>query len=190
MNYYAYIINKSSEKLITESDFYQKLKNKLQVNETKSINNASWKKRNLGSLINTKTEKNDVIIIAFITDLDRDPYVVFEILKTATSKQIKIYSISDKQYLNNGKSNKDIENTFNTSMLIVNQLRQKRRRGRPEGTKADKHMLDDHKHEIIKLLKNGASKTFIAKKFGCSRPTLYAFLGNIDIKTNIKDIRK
>jgi DNA invertase Pin-like site-specific DNA recombinase len=46
--------------------------------------------------------------------------------------------------------------------------------GRPKGP--GKSKLDDFREEIVALLKNGSAKTYVAKKYGSSRPNLYNWL--------------
>ena len=46
--------------------------------------------------------------------------------------------------------------------------------GRPKGP--GKSKLDPHKEEIIALLTNISTKTFIAKRYGCSVPNLFNWL--------------
>jgi DNA invertase Pin-like site-specific DNA recombinase len=46
--------------------------------------------------------------------------------------------------------------------------------GRPEGK--GKSKLDDYREEIIALLNNGSSKTFIARKYGTTPANLYNWL--------------
>ena len=46
--------------------------------------------------------------------------------------------------------------------------------GRPKGP--GKSKLDGHRDEIVSLLKNGATKTFISRRFNCTTPNLYNWL--------------
>jgi DNA invertase Pin-like site-specific DNA recombinase len=46
--------------------------------------------------------------------------------------------------------------------------------GRPKGP--GKSKLDPYKDEIVALLNNGSTKTFVADKYKCSLPNLYNFL--------------
>jgi hypothetical protein len=48
--------------------------------------------------------------------------------------------------------------------------------GRPKGPGRSK--LDQHKDEILGLLKNGSTKTFVAKKYQTSLPNFYNWLKN------------
>ncbi len=51
--------------------------------------------------------------------------------------------------------------------------------GRPKGP--GKSMLDPHRAEIIALLKNGSTKTWVAKKYNCTLPNLYNWLNKNEI---------
>jgi DNA invertase Pin-like site-specific DNA recombinase len=51
--------------------------------------------------------------------------------------------------------------------------------GRPKGP--GKSRLDAHREEIIALLKTGSTKTYLAKKYGVTPPTLYNWLKKKDI---------
>ena len=54
--------------------------------------------------------------------------------------------------------------------------------GRPKG--AGKSKLDDHKEEIIALLKTGSTQVYIAKKYKTSQPNLFNWLR----KNKLQDI--
>ena len=51
--------------------------------------------------------------------------------------------------------------------------------GRPKGP--GKSKLDPHREEIIVLLKTGSSKTYLAKKYRVTAPTLYNWLNKQEI---------
>jgi DNA invertase Pin-like site-specific DNA recombinase len=57
--------------------------------------------------------------------------------------------------------------------------------GRPTGP--GKSKLDQHREEIIALLKNGSSKTYVAKKYGTSLPNLYNWLtkNGLDVRPTL-----
>jgi DNA invertase Pin-like site-specific DNA recombinase len=56
--------------------------------------------------------------------------------------------------------------------------------GRPKGP--GKSKLDQYKPEIVALLNNGSSKTFIAKRYKTSIPNFYKWLKKEGIKFNAK----
>jgi len=49
-----------------------------------------------------------------------------------------------------------------------------------------KSKLDDHKEEIVALLKNGSRKAFVAKRYGTSKVDLYNWLKKNRIEANPK----
>ena len=55
--------------------------------------------------------------------------------------------------------------------------------GRPKGP--GKSKLDPYKEEIIALLKTGSTKTYLAKKYGVTPPTLYNWLNKRQIKVKL-----
>lgn len=55
--------------------------------------------------------------------------------------------------------------------------------GRPKGP--GKSKLDQHREEILALLNNGSTKTFIAKRYGTSLPNLFNWLKINEIKINL-----
>ena len=56
--------------------------------------------------------------------------------------------------------------------------------GRPKGP--GKSKLDAYRAEIVALLKNGSTKTFVSNKYGTTLPNLYNWLSKnrIDIQVN------
>ena len=54
--------------------------------------------------------------------------------------------------------------------------------GRPKGP--GKSSLDKYREEIIALLKTGSSKTYLARKYGVTSPTLYNWLKTREIAVN------
>jgi len=56
--------------------------------------------------------------------------------------------------------------------------------GRPKGS--GKSKLDPFKLEIVSLLKNGSSKTFVAKRYKTSLPNFYKWLNKHGIDLKLK----
>ncbi len=52
--------------------------------------------------------------------------------------------------------------------------------GRPKGP--GKSKLDEYSEEITALLKNGSTKSYVAKKYGTTLPNLYNWLKKNDIE--------
>ena len=112
---------------------------------------------------------------------------IMEILSIAREKGINIYAIKGGWELNGTIQSKVMAMAFSIASEIERDLISERtkealkarraqgvRLGRPKGP--GKSKLDDHKEEIIALLKNGSTKTFVAKRFGTSTVNLYNWL--------------
>ncbi len=54
--------------------------------------------------------------------------------------------------------------------------------GRPKGP--GKSKLDQYGQEIVALLKNGSTKSYVAKKYGTTLPNLYNWLKKNEIDAN------
>ena len=52
--------------------------------------------------------------------------------------------------------------------------------GRPKGP--GKSKLDEYREEIVALLKNGSTKSYVAKKYGTTLPNLYNWLKKNEIE--------
>ena len=55
--------------------------------------------------------------------------------------------------------------------------------GRPKGP--GKSKLDEYSEEIVALLKNGSTKSYVAKKYGTTLPNLYNWLKKNEIGLNL-----
>ena len=55
--------------------------------------------------------------------------------------------------------------------------------GRPKGP--GKSKLDEYREEIVALLKNGSTKSYVAKKYGTTLPNLYNWLKKNEIEINL-----
>ena len=141
-------------------------------------------------------KSRDRIIVPELTRLGRSTLEVLEILKTAKDKEIAVYSVKEGLELNgNGINAKimatmlalfaELERNF-ISMRTKEALKARKaagvKLGRPKGP--GKSKLDKYKDEIEALLKNGSTKSFIAKKYKTTLPNLYNWLkkNEIDIK--------
>jgi DNA invertase Pin-like site-specific DNA recombinase len=148
---------------------------------------TDWKKRKIANVIDELGTK-DVIIVPELSRLGRSTLVVLEIIKTAKEKGIDIYSVKEGFDLSgNGVQAKvmttilslvaELERDF-ISMRTKEGLRAARasgkQLGRPKGP--GKSKLDQYQDEIIALMKNGSTKTFLAKKYNVSLPTFYNWL--------------
>ena len=114
--------------------------------------------------------------------------------KTAKDKGISVYSIKEGLELNDSIQSKvmstmialfsELERDF-ISMRTKEALQARKKAGvtlgRPKG-KPGKSKLDPYREEIEALLKNGSTKTFIAKRYGTTPANLYNWLKKNKIK--------
>jgi DNA invertase Pin-like site-specific DNA recombinase len=149
----------------------------------------SWKNRRLKDVVDNLQE-GDALIVPELSRLGRSLVDVLEVLNTLTEKSVKVYSVKENFQLNGD----DMQSKVMRTMLglfaeIEHDLIQVRVKeglaaakaqgrilGRPKGI--GKSRLDPHREEIIALIKNGASKPFIAKRYGVSNPALWNWLKN------------
>ncbi len=146
----------------------------------------SWQERRIKSIIG-KMKKADRIIIPDLTRLGRSSLEVLEILKDIRDNEIDFYSL---------KEGLEIDSTIQPEIIskmlalfsglerdflstrVKESLRAKKaagvRLGRPKGP--GKSKLDKNREEIINLLKNGSSKSFVAKRYNTTLPNLYNWL--------------
>jgi len=110
-----------------------------------------------------------------------------EILSIASQKGIEIYSVKGGWELSDSIQSKVMAMAFSIAAEIERDLISKRtkealrvrrergmRLGRPKGP--GKSKLDEYREEIVALLNNGATKTYVAKKYGSTLPNLYNWL--------------
>jgi DNA invertase Pin-like site-specific DNA recombinase len=162
------------------------------VTETAS-GKKSWKDRLIKGIIDDLSE-GDRIIVPELSRLGRSTLEVLEILKTAKEKGIAVYSVKERLELNGDSINSKIMATMLSlfselerdfiSMRTKEGLKAVRasgvQLGRPKGPGKSKK-FDEHREEIIALLKNGSSKAFIAKRYGSSVVNLFNWLKKNDI---------
>ena len=154
--------------------------------EEKVSGSVKWKKRKIGEIIETLSE-GDIIIVSELSRLGRSMLECMEILSISTDKGIKIYSVKGNWNLDNTIQSKIIAMAFSMAAEIERDLISQRTKealrarkeagvklGRPKGSWSSK--LNKHKKEIIKLLENGSTKRFIAKKFKTSEQNLYKWI--------------
>jgi DNA invertase Pin-like site-specific DNA recombinase len=162
------------------------------ITETAS-GKKSWHEREISSIINDLGQ-GDRIIVPELTRLGRSTLEVLEILKTAKDKGIAVYSVKEGLELNgDGMQAKimatmlalfaDLERDF-ISLRTKEGLKARKaagvQLGRPKGP--GKSKLDEHREEIIALLRNGSSKVFISKRYDTTPMNLNNWLNKNSIK--------
>ncbi len=156
-----------------------------------------WKKRELGSIIDSLS-KGDNLIVSEFSRLGRSMLECMEIITLCLDKEIHLFAIKGHWRLDNSIQSKIMAMVFSIASEIERDLISKRTTealrarkekglplGRPKGI--GKSKLDIYKDEIIALLNNGSSKVFVAKRYKTSVGNLYHWL--LNNKYPIKDDR-
>ena len=160
-------------KFCNEKDF-----GKVQFVEEIVSGKVSWKDRKLGELIDS-LKKGDRLITPELSRLGRSLLEIMEILSISKRKEIQIYDVRNGWELNGSIQSKVLAMAFSIAAEIERDLISRRTRealaarkamgiklGRPPGP--GKSKLDKHRPEIIALLKNGSTKSFVSKRVGCT----------------------
>lgn len=150
-----------------------------------------WRKRRLGEVINSLMA-GDSLIVAELSRLGRSTLSILEIMKVAKEKEINVYAVKGGWSLNGSMESKIVLNMLAMFAEIERDLISQRTKealkarkaagvklGRPKGP--GKSKLDKYRPEIEALLKNGATKTYIAKRYGCTTSTLHNWLEKNEI---------
>jgi len=162
------------------------LAGKVEWVEEKVSGTRDWRTRKLGGVLK-KLKAGDIIIVSELSRLGRSTLQILEVMKIAKENGIEIHAVKGGWSLNGTMESKivmqmlamfaEIERDI-ISERVKEGLRARKaagfKLGRPKGP--GKSKLDGHRDEIVSLLKNGATKTFIAKRFNCTTPNLYNWL--------------
>ena len=163
--------------------------------EEKVSGTKDWKKRELGRAFATLQE-GDAVIVSELSRLGRSTLQILEIMQQAKEKGIAVHAVKGEWSLNGSMESKIVLTMLAMIAEIERDLISERTKeglrarkeagvklGRPKGP--GKSKLDQHKEEIIALLQNGSTKTFIAKRYGCSVPNVFNWIRRNGIKTKI-----
>jgi len=145
-----------------------------------------WKKRKFGEVFGT-LKKGDAVIVSELSRLGRSTLQILEIMQQAKEKGIAVHAVKGGWSLNGTMESKIVLTMLAMISEIERDLISERTKeglrarkaagmklGRPKGPGRSK--LDQHKDEILALLKNGSTKTFVAKKYETSLPNFYNWL--------------
>ncbi|NNM59908.1 MAG: recombinase family protein [Legionellales bacterium] len=154
--------------------------------EEKVSGKISWRKRKIADIVN-ELQENDVLIVSELSRLGRSMLECMEILSIAAEKKIRIYAIKGNWHLDGSIQSKILAMAFSMAAEIERDLISKRttealrakkvagvKLGRPIGR--GKSKLDQYRLEIESLLQNGASKRFVAKRYGTTSSNLHNWL--------------
>ena len=158
----------------------------VQFIEEKVSGKISWRKRKIFDIVN-ESGAGDNIIVSELSRLGRSMLECMEILSISTDKKINIYSVKGNWNLDNSIQSKIIAMAFSMAAEIERDLISSRTKeslrikklngvklGRPIGSGSSK--LDKYKPEIDALRANGATKRYIAKRYGISEQGLFYWL--------------
>ncbi|NLE25302.1 MAG: recombinase family protein [Clostridiaceae bacterium] len=147
---------------------------------------VSWKRRRIKEIIDALS-KNDWLIVPELSRLGRSMLEIMEIIAEAKRKDINIYAIKNNWKLNGSIESKVMLMVFSMAAEIERDLISSRttealrvrkesgvKLGRPKGP--GKSKLDDHKDEIVALLRDGMPKKRVASKYGSSSVNLYNWI--------------
>jgi len=154
----------------------------------------SWKKRKLATVVN-ELNAGDILIVPELSRLGRSLIEVLEVLNVLKDKSVKVYSVKENFQLNGDDTQSKVMRTMlglfaeiERDLIIARtkeglQFARAKGRigGRPKGI--GKSRLDEHREEIVALIKTGSSKTYIAEKYGVNRVTLWHWLDRNGLDT-------
>lgn len=155
--------------------------------EEKVSGKVPWKERKIKGVLDS-LEGGDRLIVPELSRLGRSTLEVLEILKAAKDKGVDVFSVKEGLALNGDGMTAKIMTTMLAlfSELERDFISQRTREalqarkaagvklGRPKGP--GKSKLDPHREEIVALLKNGATKRFVAKRYGTTPVNLNNWL--------------
>ncbi len=148
----------------------------------------NYDKRALGKLLK-EVGKDDLIICAELSRLGRNMFMIMEILNICMTKECKVWTIKDNYRLGEDIQSKVLAFAFGLSAEIERNLISQRTKealarkksegvvlGRPKGRKASHLKLSGKESLIVELLKQGTSKSEIARKLNVNRMTVASFI--------------
>ncbi len=162
--------------------------------EEKVSGKVSWKDRKIKTTID-ELQKDDRLLVPELSRLGRSMLEIMEILAIAREKGICIYAVKGGWELNGTIQSKVMAMAFSIAAEIERDLISKRTieglkaarakgklLGRPKGP--GKSKLDKYRPEIEALLRNGSTKTYVAKRYNTTPVNLYNWLkkNSIDVK--------
>ncbi len=145
------------------------------------------RKRKLTEIV-YNLEKGDVLVLPKLSMVDSHMFGIYRFLQTLNEKGVDIYLINDGvrvlaneinnfDFLDSFKLFLDTANSVSRTRILEHKLLLKEKEeksGRPPG--AGKSQLDEHLDEIIKLLKQGSTQKYIARKFKVSPATVSVYM--------------
>ena len=154
--------------------------------EEKVSGTKDWKKRKLGGVFYT-LKAGDTIIVSELSRLGRSTLQILEIMKEAKERDVAVYAVKGGWCLNGSMESKIVLTMMAMmaeveSDLISERTKEGLRAARAKGSQLGwpkgpgKSKLDKHSDEIIALIRNGSTKTFVAKRYGTTTGNLHNWL--------------
>lgn len=146
----------------------------------------SWRQRKIAGILDD-LKAGDALIVSELSRLGRSLLDILEILKIASEKQIRVYAVKNNWQLDGSLQSKILSAVLGLAAEIEAALISERTKaglaaarakgkmlGRPRGP--GKSKLDQFRPEIEALLKNGSSKSFVARRYQSSVANLHGWL--------------
>jgi DNA invertase Pin-like site-specific DNA recombinase len=154
--------------------------------EEKVSGTKDWRNRKIGEVLES-LQGGDTIIVSELSRLGRSTLQILEIMKVAKEKGIDVHAVKGRWSLNGSIESKILLNVFAMVSEIERDLISQRTKealkarkaagvklGRPKGP--GKSKLDPYREEIMALLKNGSTQSYVAKRYGTTPPNLNNWL--------------
>lgn len=148
-------------------------------------------KRKLGKLIK-KLKPGDVIITSEISRLGRNLFMIMRILQACMDANTTVYTVKDRFVLGDNIQSRVLAFAFGLAAEIERNLISQRTReglqraresgkklGRPIGSKTKIHKLQEQEKKIVRMIKKGCSKTYMARRCHVDRKTIRKYIKNI-----------
>ena len=162
--------------------------------EEKISDTQDWRKRKIGEAFET-LQAGDAIIVSELSNLGRSTLQILEIMEQAKKRDIAVHAVKGGWTLNGTMESKIVLNMLAMMAEIERDIISERTRkgllaakakgrqlGRPRGP--GKSKLDQYREEIESLLKNGSTKSFVAKRYGTTTANLHNWLKKNEIDTS------
>lgn len=165
---------------------------KIHFVEERISGKVSWRNRKIADIME-ELQAGDNLVVSELSRLGRSMLECMEILSIASQKGINIYAVKGDWQLGNSIQSKIIAMAFSMAAEIERDLISQRTKealrvkkaagmilGRPKGS--GKSKLDKYHTEIVALLSNGATKKFIANRYGTTGANLHNWIKKNNIK--------
>jgi DNA invertase Pin-like site-specific DNA recombinase len=152
---------------------------------------VDWKQRELGKVLH-QLSPGDVVITAELSRFARSLRQIIEVVEYCKLHRITLHSIKGSWTIDDSLNSKvcmvilglvsEIERdliSLRTKEALAARRNSGVKLGRPKGP--GKSKLDPFRPEIVALLRNGSPKTFVARRYQVSEPTLWNWLSKNQI---------